>query len=86
VNDVTDLDAAVNLAIQSAFISAGQRCTCARRLLVRRGTEGDAFIDRLVSVSARLVTGRWDATPQPFMGGVISAHAASQMIAAQENL
>ncbi|HFO2558756.1 TPA: succinylglutamate-semialdehyde dehydrogenase [Klebsiella pneumoniae] len=86
VNDVTDLDAAVNLAIQSAFISAGQRCTCARRLLVRRGTEGDAFIDRLVSVSARLVTGRWDATPQPFMGGVISAHAASQMIAAQEKL
>jgi acyl-CoA reductase-like NAD-dependent aldehyde dehydrogenase len=37
VADVADSDAALNVIIQSAFISAGQRCTCARRLLIPRG-------------------------------------------------
>lgn len=69
IDEVTDLDAAVNLTIQSAFISAGQRCTCARRLLVRRGATGDAFLQRLVTVAGRLRVSRWDAEPQPFMGG-----------------
>jgi acyl-CoA reductase-like NAD-dependent aldehyde dehydrogenase len=53
VADVTDSDAALNVIIQSAFISAGQRCTCARRLLVKRGAEGDALLQRLVEASAR---------------------------------
>lgn len=40
VADVADIDAALHVIIQSAFISAGQRCTCARRLLVPRGEQG----------------------------------------------
>ncbi len=75
IDEVTDVNAAVNLTIQSAFISAGQRCTCARRLLVKHGAAGDAFLQRLVTVAGRLRAGRWDAEPQPFMGGVISAQA-----------
>ena len=86
VEQVEDCDAAVNLAIQSAFISAGQRCTCSRRILVKRGAEGDAFIERLVAVAAALCIGRWDAEPQPFMGGVISSGAAEKMLAAQQHL
>ncbi len=43
VDEPQDIDAAVHLTILSAFITAGQRCTCARRLLVKRGTTGDAF-------------------------------------------
>ncbi|MFK3707930.1 succinylglutamate-semialdehyde dehydrogenase [Klebsiella sp. NPDC088457] len=86
IDEVTDVDAAVNLTIQSAFISAGQRCTCARRLLVKRGAAGDAFLQRLVTVARRLRVGRWDAEPQPFMGGVISAQAAGRMMAAQQQL
>jgi len=54
--DVKDIDAAVFMAISSAFISAGQRCTCARRLIVREGAEGDAIIARLVDVASRLTT------------------------------
>lgn len=68
VDEVVERDAAVNLAIQSAFISAGQRCTCARRLLVKRGAEGDAFLQRFIEVARALRIGRWDAEPQPFMG------------------
>lgn len=40
VDQVQDIDAAVYTIIQSAFISAGQRCTCARRLLVPEGDWG----------------------------------------------
>lgn len=86
VADVTDSDAALNVIIQSAFISAGQRCTCARRLLVKRGAEGDALLQRLVEASARIRSGKWDAEPQPFMGGVISLQAAQRMLAAQDKL
>ncbi|CAI1937214.1 succinylglutamate-semialdehyde dehydrogenase [Serratia plymuthica] len=86
VDQIDDRDAAVNLAIQSAFISAGQRCTCSRRILVKRGSEGDAFIERLVQVAGALRVGRWDAEPQPFMGGVISPAAAEKMLAAQHHL
>ncbi|WP_312946815.1 succinylglutamate-semialdehyde dehydrogenase [Superficieibacter sp.] len=74
-----DIDAAVHLTIQSAFITAGQRCTCARRLLVKRGAEGDRFLSRLVAVARRLTPAAWDADPAPFMGGLISEQAAQKV-------
>lgn len=86
IDEAGDIDAVVNLAIQSAFVSAGQRCTCARRIIVKQGVNGDAFIQRFVEVAKNLVVGAWNAEPQPFMGGVISAHAAQQMLAAQSKL
>ncbi len=79
VDEPTDIDAAVHLTIQSAFITAGQRCTCARRLLVKRGALGDAFLQRLVEVSGRIIPAAWDAEPQPFIGGLISAQAAERV-------
>ncbi|TEW54150.1 succinylglutamate-semialdehyde dehydrogenase [Psychromonas sp. RZ22] len=86
VDNFEHLDAAVNLTVQSAFISAGQRCTCARRLLVRSGKAGDEFIERLLAVTKDLKVGKWDEQPAPFMGPVISIQAAESMLAAQENL
>lgn len=80
VEDPADMDGAVHIAIQSAFITAGQRCTCARRLLVRRGAAGDTFLQRLVEVTARLQPGAWNADPQPFMGSVISCAAAERFM------
>jgi succinylglutamic semialdehyde dehydrogenase len=79
VDEPQDIDAAVHLTIQSAFITAGQRCTCARRLLVKRGEAGDAFLQRLVTVSQRLVPAAWDAEPQPFLGGLVSPQAAQKV-------
>ncbi|MEN4983641.1 succinylglutamate-semialdehyde dehydrogenase [Acinetobacter modestus] len=86
IDEATDIDAVVNLAIQSAFVSAGQRCTCARRIIVKQGANGDAFIQRFVEVAKNLVVGAWNAEPQPFMGGVISSRAAEQMLVAQTKL
>jgi len=86
VDQVADVDAAVYTIIQSAFISAGQGCTCARRLLVPQGAWGDALLARLVQVAGQLRVGRFDEQPAPFMGAVISLQAAAQLMQAQQQL
>ena len=86
VEQVADLDAAVYTIVQSAFISAGQRCTCARRLLVPQGEWGDSLLERLVNVAASIKVGAFDETPAPFMGSVISLEAAKHLLKAQERM
>ncbi len=80
------LDAAVHHIVLSAYLSAGQRCTCARRLLVKRGDEGDALLARLADVASRLRPGAWDDPDPPFMGAVVSLAAAERVLAAQARL
>ncbi len=72
--------------IQSAFISAGQRCTCARRLYLPLGAEGDAILARLLEVTKALKVGLYDEADQPFMGTLISEKAALGMLKAQQDL
>ena len=86
VDEVKDIDAAVYTIVQSAFISAGQRCTCARRLLVPVGAWGDALLARLVAVASSLKVGAFDEQPAPFMGSVISLDAAKHLLKAQHHL
>ena len=81
-----DAQAAAVLAVQSAYLSAGQRCTCARRLIVPAGPGGDNFLPALVALIGSLRVGAPDDRPEPFMGPVISAAAAERLLAAQENL
>jgi succinylglutamic semialdehyde dehydrogenase len=84
--DVQDIDAAVHHTVMSAFISAGQRCTCARRLVIENGAAGDAFLARLVAVAAQLQVGPSNAEPQPFMGPVVSSAVAARLVQAQEDM
>ncbi|MGZ3181257.1 MAG: succinylglutamate-semialdehyde dehydrogenase [Telluria sp.] len=84
--DVKNVDAAVHHTVMSAFISAGQRCTCARRLIVQDGPATDAFIQRLVDVASKLSVGPSDADPQPFMGPVVSAAVAARLVQAQADM
>ena len=43
VFEIKDVDAAVMLSLLSAYLTTGQRCTCARRLIVQNDTAGDLF-------------------------------------------
>ncbi|WP_308431443.1 succinylglutamate-semialdehyde dehydrogenase [Chitinilyticum piscinae] len=86
VEPLADVPAALHHVIQSAFISAGQRCTCARRLLVPYGAWGDDFLAKLVHASQALRVATWDAEPPPFMGAVVSLAAADMLLAAQQRL
>ncbi len=86
VDEPADMQAAVYETIQSAYITSGQRCTCARRLLVPEGTWGDGFLAALTkAVEAIKVGGAFD-DPAPFMGSVISESAADGVLAAQDQL
>lgn len=84
--DVDNLDAAVHHIVFSAFVSAGQRCTCARRLIVENSDRGRALIERLVEVTGKIRIGRFDQEPAPFMGPVVSERTAKKLIEAQDAL
>ena len=83
---VSDVRAAVHDILLSAFLSAGQRCSCARRLYVPRGNAGDSLVAALVEAIPRLRVGAWDSQPEPFMGPLISVKAADGILSAQTRL
>lgn len=78
--------AALHDIIQSAYLSSGQRCTCARRLYVPRGAAGDALVASLAEAVRQIKVGAFDADPQPFMGPLVSARAAQGLLDAQAHL
>ena len=84
--DVNDLDAAAYHTILSAFITAGQRCTCARRLIVPNDHRGERFLHRLIAMVAALRVGPPDDDPPPFVGTLISPAAADSVLQAYETL
>jgi len=75
--DAGDAEAAAALVVQSAFITTGQRCSCARRLIVSDDAAGAAVIEAVAALSDRLTAGPWNGPAEPFMGPLISARAAS---------
>lgn len=70
-------DAAI-LVLQSAFTSAGQRCTAARRLIVKASMY-DAVVSEVKRLADRIVFAEPFAEPAPFMGPVIDNRAADQL-------
>jgi succinylglutamic semialdehyde dehydrogenase len=76
--DTPKLRDAATLIVQSAFTSAGQRCTAARRLIVKASLY-DKTIDELVRQTKRIIVGAPFDDPAPFMGPVIDNQAADQL-------
>jgi succinylglutamic semialdehyde dehydrogenase len=70
-------DAAV-LIVQSAFTSAGQRCTAGRRLIVKSSMY-DAIVGEVKDLADRIIFDEPFADPSPFMGPVIDNAAADQL-------
>ncbi len=73
-----DIAAAAAMTVQSAYLSAGQRCTAARRLIVEDGAEG-ALIEAVESLIDRIIVDQPFADPQPFMGPVIDGASADHL-------
>ncbi|MGH7176254.1 MAG: succinylglutamate-semialdehyde dehydrogenase [Tepidisphaeraceae bacterium] len=86
VHHVRDMDAAAYWTIQSAFITAGQRCSCARRLILTEDSWANDFVDHLVAMTRRIVVGAYTQSPEPFMGPVISDSAAQKLMDVQREL
>ncbi|MDB5707330.1 MAG: succinylglutamate-semialdehyde dehydrogenase [Sphingomonas bacterium] len=79
-------EAIASIVIASAFITSGQRCSCARRLIVPEGAAGDAIVDAVAALSDRLTVGAWNDSPEPFMGPLISPAAAARVSLQAEGL
>jgi succinylglutamic semialdehyde dehydrogenase len=73
-----DIDAAAVMVVQSAYLTAGQRCTAARRLIVEEGQEGE-LIEAIQKIIDRMIVDQPFADPQPFMGPVIDLAAADHV-------
>lgn len=84
--DVRDVRAAALIIAQSAYVSAGQRCTCARRLIVPDDARGETVIAELLRLARGLAVGPFTRNPEPFMGPVISAAVAERLLIIQSQL
>ncbi|MFC3441055.1 succinylglutamate-semialdehyde dehydrogenase [Sphingobium rhizovicinum] len=73
--DTPEIPAAAAIVVQSAFLSSGQRCTAASRLIVRDGI-ADRLIAEVKKLADRLIVDHPHATPAPYMGPVIDNQTA----------
>tara|TARA_A100001391_G_scaffold78331_1_gene50634 strand:+ start:97566 stop:98984 length:1419 start_codon:yes stop_codon:yes gene_type:complete len=76
--DTPKIDDVAALIVQSAFTTAGQRCTAARRLIVKNSMYDDV-IGAVKALTERIVIGEPFDDPQPFIGPVIDMHTADQL-------
>jgi len=76
---------ALHHAITSTLITAGQRCSCARRLIIPNNAWGDNWLSQFVTLCGKVLIGPYTQKPEPFMGPLIrNAHAEKQL--AQQQL
>ncbi|MEO0549927.1 MAG: succinylglutamate-semialdehyde dehydrogenase [Pseudomonadota bacterium] len=75
--DPADVDAAADIAAQSAFLTTGQRCSCARRVILPKGGWGDQVVEAIVARARKLKIGSADEE-DAFMGPLVSAEAAEK--------
>ncbi|WP_336974917.1 succinylglutamate-semialdehyde dehydrogenase [Sphingobium aromaticiconvertens] len=73
--DTVDIASAAALVVQSAFMSSGQRCTAASRLIVR-DSMADMVIAEVKKIADRLIIDHPHADPTPYMGPLIDNQAA----------
>ncbi|AJR24963.1 MULTISPECIES: succinylglutamate-semialdehyde dehydrogenase [Sphingobium] len=76
--DTADIASAATLIVQSAFLSSGQRCTAASRLIVREEL-ADTLVGEVKRLADRLIVDHPHADPAPFMGPVIDNQAADHL-------
>lgn len=76
--DTPKLSDAAALIVQSAFTSAGQRCTAARRLIVKSSLY-DEVVGEVKKLADRVIVGAPFDDPQPFMGPVIDNPSADAL-------
>lgn len=69
---------AATLVIQSAFTTSGQRCTAARRLVVKNSVY-DELMAELIPMARKLIVAEPFADPAPFMGPVIDNDTADRL-------
>lgn len=70
-----DLNARLSQIIFSAFITTGQRCSCARRLIIEQGKASELLLAQLAEACQKLPFKA--GAKEPFMGPLIDQEAAA---------
>ena len=83
--DVADTRAAASIIVQSGFITSGQRCSCARRILLPEGKAGDAVQEAVVAMVDSMKIGAWNDVlhsdgEEAFIGPVVSSNIADYVV------
>lgn len=73
-----DLEEAAAIVVQSAFVTTGQRCSCARRLIMPDNAFGLQLVEAVAALAGRLAIGAWNEEPQPYIGPLVSDSAAAK--------
>ncbi|MDF1678657.1 MAG: succinylglutamate-semialdehyde dehydrogenase [Legionellaceae bacterium] len=81
-----NVPAAVYHTLLSSFLTTGQRCTSARRVIIPDNPTGDNFLKQLLSATQALVIGAPNDTPEPFMGPLIHPKQAKNVLNAEAQL
>ena len=80
-----NVEAAADISAQSGYLTTGQRCSDARRLILPEGKFGDQVVDALIARAEGLRIGEWDEA-DVFMGPLVSAEAAGAAVDFQDML
>lgn len=83
--DPASVDAAADIAAQSAYLTTGQRCSCARRIILPEGRFGDEVVEAIIARAEGLRIGAW-SEPGIFMGPLVSERACQQALTFQASL
>lgn len=86
IDTIDNLPAAIYYTLLSTFITAGQRCSCARRIFIPHNPLGDTFLEQFITTTKSLRVGVYTDEPEPFMGPVISHEHALKHLQAQQAL
>ncbi len=91
VHQCSDLKAAAYQTLLSAFITSGQRCTCARRLYLVDGSPSDRdanhqFLQELSELITKVRVGFFDDPEEPFIGPVVNRETGIRLQTAQQDL
>lgn len=79
-------DAVGSIVTASAFVTAGQRCTCTRRAIFIESALAEKQLQRLVQRTWQLQVGMPDDAPPPNIGPLISIAAAETLMATYDQL
>lgn len=81
-----EIEAAADMIIHSSFITTGQRCSCARRIILPNGKFGDAVLEAVVAKCQKMRIGAFDDEFEPFIGPIIHEKMAQNYIHFEQSL
>lgn len=86
VDQNVSIESALKIILQSAYLSAGQRCTCARRLIIVGEENAKILTTALIAAIDTVIVDGHGAQPEPFMGPVINRVTTQSLLAFESQL